>query len=428
MDEVGRSDGQFLESFIRERDEAAFEALVRRHGPMVLGVCRRVTGHPQDAEDAFQAAFLVLARKAASIRPREHLARWLYGVAYKTALKARTAAARRRARERQVRAMPQPPARPEPSDDLRPALDRELSRLPEKYRLPVVLCELEGRTCKEAARQLGVSEGVVSVRLVRARAKLAERLSRQVLGLSAGALVAVLTGDAVAAVPAPLVSSTVRAAVVFAAGRAATNAAPAGVTALAEAVLGAMRLAKLKAAAAVAVAVLGIGLAAGGLAYRSGHSEGASGPPVVDAPPAAPKDEGARAARLAPKEEAEIPPKRGPFGFVLHGPILKDGKVVFDLEYGRSVTGLVRFIVEDAEGKRLWEFEASGQNAIKQITYGVVPKDPRYAPQQQQYPAGGKAPADILGKTVRVRADYRYTIPLGPGVEIYETTVPVPEK
>ena len=186
MDEVGRSDGQFLESFIRERDEAAFEALVRRHGPMVLGVCRRVTGHPQDAEDAFQAAFLVLARKAASIRPREHLARWLYGVAYKTALKARTAAARRRARERQVRAMPQPPARPEPSDDLRPALDRELSRLPEKYRLPVVLCELEGRTCKEAARQLGVSEGVVSVRLVRARAKLAERLSRQVLGLSAG--------------------------------------------------------------------------------------------------------------------------------------------------------------------------------------------------------------------------------------------------
>jgi RNA polymerase sigma factor (sigma-70 family) len=428
MGEVGRTDGQLLESFLRERDETAFEALVRRHGPMVLGVCRRVTGHAQDAEEAFQAAFLVLARKAASVRPREQLARWLYGVAYKTALKARVAAARRRTRERQVPAMPQPQARPEPSDELCPVLDRELSRLPEKYRLPLVLCALEGRTYREAARQLGLSEGALSVRLVRAKVKLAARLSRLGLGLAAGSLSAVLAADAAASVPAPLVSSTVRGAAMFAAGRTAADTIPTRVMALAKEVLGAMRLAQLKAAAVVAVAVLGAGLAAGGLAYRSGHSENPGVPLVADVAPGAPREEGERGAKPPPREEGEVPRKRGPYGFVILGPTLKGGKVVFDLEYGRSVTGLVRFIVEDSDGKKLWEVEASGQTAIKQITYGVVPADPRYSLQQQKYPAGGNPPQDIRGRTVRVTAHYRFTVPLGPGVEIYVITVRVPEK
>src|SRR5262245_5857577 len=128
----GLSDGELLGTFLERRDEAAFEALVRRHGPMVLGVCRRVLHDPHDAEDAFQATFLVLVRKAAAVVPREAVGNWLYGVAYRTALEARRAAARRRTKERQVKDMPHPPVGPEEAwHELRPLLDEELSRLPD---------------------------------------------------------------------------------------------------------------------------------------------------------------------------------------------------------------------------------------------------------------------------------------------------------
>ena len=135
----GATDGQLLKCFLDQQDEAAFEALVRRHGAMVLGVCRRVLQNPHDAEDAFQATFLVLVRKAASIVPREMVGNWLYGVAYRTALKAKAAAIKQRAKEMQVKDMP----RHESADDdliwrnLQPLLDRELNRLPDKYRVPV---------------------------------------------------------------------------------------------------------------------------------------------------------------------------------------------------------------------------------------------------------------------------------------------------
>src|SRR5262249_51181418 len=157
---------------------AAFAALLRRHGPMVLGVCRRLVSNASDAEDAFQATFLVLARKAASVVPRELVGNWLYGVAYRTALKAEALSARRRAVERQVEAVPDPPTSPEQvGRDLRPLLDRELERLPAKYRVPVVLCDLEGRTRREVAGQLGIPEGTLSSRLAAARKLLAGRLS-----------------------------------------------------------------------------------------------------------------------------------------------------------------------------------------------------------------------------------------------------------
>src|SRR5947209_5026354 len=171
----GPSDGRLLESFAHRGDQAAFEALVRRHGPMVLGVCRRVLGDVHAAEDALQATFLVLVRKAASIAKRELLGNWLYGVAYRTALKAKTAAARRRAKERQVRPMPNPGNEEEVWRELQPLLDQELSRLPDKYRIPVVLCDLQGKSRQEAARQLGCPEGTVSSRLARARVMLAKR-------------------------------------------------------------------------------------------------------------------------------------------------------------------------------------------------------------------------------------------------------------
>ena len=160
QDGAGRTDGQLLASFIDQKDEAAFEALVRRHGPMVFGVCRRVVGNHHDAEDAFQATFLVLARKASSVRPRERVANWLHGVALRTAMKAKTMTAKRRGREKQVTEMPEPEAAQQDQwRDLQPLLDQELNGLPENYRLPILLCDLEGKTIKEATQQLGWPQG-----------------------------------------------------------------------------------------------------------------------------------------------------------------------------------------------------------------------------------------------------------------------------
>src|SRR5437016_3858172 len=188
-DGAGLTDGQLLTLFIERRDEAAFEALVRRHGPMVLGVCRRLLRNHQDAEDAFQATFLVLVRKAASVLPRGLVANWLYGVARQTALKARATVATREGRERQVATMPEPAGREQDLwCELQPLLDEELGRLPDKYRAVLVLCDLEGKTRKEAARQLRVPEGTVAGRLARARAMLAMRLARRGLVVSGGML------------------------------------------------------------------------------------------------------------------------------------------------------------------------------------------------------------------------------------------------
>src|SRR6516164_6401664 len=179
------TDERLLEDYISHRDNVAFAALVRRHGPMVWGVCRRVLCNHHDAEDAFQATFLVLVRRAGSISSRELLANWLYGVAHQTALKARATAGKRKGRERQVTQMPEAAAAEQDLwHDLQPLLDEELRRLPDKYRAVVVLCDLEDKTRKEVARQLGCPEGTVAGRLARARAMLANRLTRRGIALS----------------------------------------------------------------------------------------------------------------------------------------------------------------------------------------------------------------------------------------------------
>src|SRR5205807_9145249 len=166
QDGAGLTDGQLLRCFLEQRDDAAFAALVQRHAGMVWGVCRRLLDH-HDAEDAFQATFLVLVRKAAGV-PRGAVANWLYGVARQTAVRLRATAAKRGRRETQVVTMPEPTV-PEVRDaDLQVAVDEELSRLPDHYRSVVVLCDLEGMTRKEAARQLGIPEGSVASRLARA--------------------------------------------------------------------------------------------------------------------------------------------------------------------------------------------------------------------------------------------------------------------
>src|SRR5262249_3177344 len=162
---AGLTDGQLLDRFLADGDATAFEALVQRHGPMVLATCRRVLGDWHEAEDAFQATFLVLVRKAASVVPRDMVGNFLYGVAHPTAVRLRAAASRRGRRERPSAALSELAARRDPCDDLRPLLDQELSRLPDRYRAALLLCDLQGKTRKEAARLLGWPEGTVSSRL-----------------------------------------------------------------------------------------------------------------------------------------------------------------------------------------------------------------------------------------------------------------------
>jgi RNA polymerase sigma factor (sigma-70 family) len=288
-----QSDGQLLEDYVSRGNAIAFEALVRRHGPMVLRVCQRFRLNTHDAEDAFQATFLVLVRKAASIVPRDRVGAWLHGTACLAAQKARAVISRRQAREKQVRIMPEACAVVKGLwDDLEPFLDQELRRLPEKYRLTVVLCDLEGKTRKEAAQQLGWPEGTVAGRLARARSLLARRLRRHSLPVSGGVLAAVLAEKAAsAAMPTPLLLQTCQAAASFAAGPGASaSIVSTPVTALTKGVLKTMFMAKLKILAALALI---IALAGGGISLwqRDGStSDLLQAATKADAPTSAPKD------------------------------------------------------------------------------------------------------------------------------------------
>jgi RNA polymerase sigma factor (sigma-70 family) len=267
---AGLTDAQLLERFAARRDEvgaAAFEALVARHGAMVWGVCRHLLRDPHAAEDAFQATFLVLVRKARGLKVGDSLGGWLHGVTHRVAARARADALKRERRECTGEGLPfEPAADGDELDhiDLRPVLHEELARLPEKYRAPLVLCYLEGLTHDEAAARLRWPVGTVRGRLARAREQLRGRLARRGLGVGAGAgaIAAVLAGEARAAVPPALVSSTVHAATGTAAGGLlAAGAVPAAAVALSQGVIRAMTLAKLKLAGAV---LLTTGLVAGG--------------------------------------------------------------------------------------------------------------------------------------------------------------------
>jgi RNA polymerase sigma factor (sigma-70 family) len=271
------TDGQLLECYLSCRQPAALEALVRRHGLMVWNVCRRVLGCDHDAEDAFQATFLVLVRKAASVHPRAKVGNWLYGVAHQTALKARATRAKRLARERPVSHTPDSPARsPGPWDDLHPLLDQEISRLAEKYRTAIVLCELEGKSVREAARQLGVAQGTVASRLSRARTILARRLARHGLAVPGGTLACGLARDpGAASVLARVMAATIQVVSLLAAGQApVTGLLSAKAAALTEGVVKSMLLTRIKIAL---VLVLGFALAAAG-AGRWFHRTEAAAP------------------------------------------------------------------------------------------------------------------------------------------------------
>jgi RNA polymerase sigma factor (sigma-70 family) len=362
----GLTDGQLLECFLTHRNEAAFEALLRRHGPMVLGVCRRVLRNSQDAEDAFQATFLVLVRKAAEIAQPELLGNWLYGVAYRTALDARSATARRRARERQVNAMPEP----EVSDtadvwrDLRPLLDHELSRLPDKYRVPVVLCDLEGRTRREVAQQLGIPTGTLSGRLTTARRLLAGRLTRQGLVLSAGALTGALWQGA-ARVPAPLVISTVQAATAVAAGQAVAAVVSARVAALAQGMVKAMFVTRLKIATALLL-VVGLLLGAGLLGREPGaaQSPAEENTQVAQAP-------GQEAQKAGPPRVLKLEGKGRRVAWSPDGKTLVVVEILEPLFFGKKGSAIKLWDVAKGEVKQTLAEDTGGGLAFQQVVYSA---------------------------------------------------------
>jgi RNA polymerase sigma factor (sigma-70 family) len=300
-------DRELLERFATGQEETAFAELVQRHGPMVQGVCRRVLRDVHDAEDAFQATFLVLVRKAGSLQERGSVAGWLYTVAYRLALKAKANAWRNQLRERKLDALPAAEA---PADsiwwELRPILDEELLRLPEKYRVPIVLCYLEGKTTAEAAHHLGCPLGTVSSRLARARDRLRARLARRGLGLSSGLFVTALTQQGTsAAPPSTLVQTALQAALSFVPGKAGRAVStPAAV--LAEGMLKSRWAAGLKFAAALLL-TLGAAGAATAVLLR---------PPPADQPSAVDTGEALVERRLAAPEEPDDPecrdhPRRG---------------------------------------------------------------------------------------------------------------------
>jgi RNA polymerase sigma factor (sigma-70 family) len=328
------SDGGLLEAFLTGRDEAAFEILVKRHGPMVLGVCKRILRNMYDAEDAFQAVFLVLAKKAGSIVPREHVGNWLYGVAYRTALQARAKLGRRRAHELQVNDMPHPTVAPDLDlFELHQALDLELNKLPDKYRVPIVLCDLEARSRKDVARQLRIAEGTLSSRLASGRQKLAGRLARHGFCLAAGALASTLTHQAASAgMSATLVGTTVKAAALAAAGDSAAGLISAHVLALSQGVLKTMLLQKLKMISLIMLGVLlgGVGVGAIGVPGRT------SGPAVQAAQPAP----SGQTQNTRPDEPEPI-----------DGGLLLDPKIQEELRLSKSQIERLKAVSRDADAK-----------------------------------------------------------------------------
>src|SRR5262245_57377941 len=283
--------GQLLETYLTRRDEAALEALLARHGPMVWGVCRRVLGDYHDAEDAFQATFLVFVRKATSVTPRAMLANWLYGVAHQTALNIRASVRKRQRREQPMANLPEPPVMDERVwRDIQPILDEEMSRLPDRYRVVIVMCDLEGKTRKEAARHLHCPEGTVAGRLARARGMLAKRLVKRGVAITGAASATLLVQHAsCACVPHAAMTATLGAASLFAAGNAAAmGVISSKVVAATEGVLKAMIFSKLKVVVTVALA-LGF-VVAGASVFSSRTAAGDGAQPAAEAP-AKPEEE-----------------------------------------------------------------------------------------------------------------------------------------
>jgi RNA polymerase sigma factor (sigma-70 family) len=413
-DTVAASDAHLLDRFRASGDEVAFAMLVRRHGPLVMGVCRRVLRHHQDAEDAFQATFLVLARKAASIHRRTSLASWLYGVARRVAADARRAAARRQARERRATNMGH--AQPDLEAawrELQAVLAQEVERLPQKYQLPFVLCCLEGRSKAEAAAQLGWKEGTVSSRLAEARRRMQDCLARRGLTLAAALCAVAAAAGSASALSSALVTTTVSAALGVRAGMVAGVSARAA--ALANGVTKAMFASKVKTATAVLLVVGLLATAVGTQIHRA-----FADPPAREATP--PEEAKADKALAAKPDKADLQAVPFPAGGVLqlgatrlrHGcgvsqlVLSPDGTQVavygsgnlslWNTRTGASVrrVGLPgafqASLVWLADGRGIVAIHGSDGSAWEFTNEQATPKPPRMAPPVHVAP--GRTPAD----------------------------------
>lgn len=310
QDGADLTDGELLELYVARGEEAAFEALVRRHGPMVLGVCHRILRNEADAEDAFQATFLVFVHKAASIRSRERVSNWLYGVAHNTALKAKAMNRRRHMKEREARTVLKNEAREEAWQEVQTMLDAELSRLPDKYRVPIVLCDLEGKTIKEAARHLGWPQGTVATRLTRGRSQLAKQLTKHGLTLSGGVIAAALAQEsALGNLPSALLASTTKAASSFAAtGHSmAAGVASTKVAALTNGMMKTILLAKLQLGASLVLVFAFFGASTGVYwAHGSGSSEITAAAWTPDTQPPSPAALASQAMKPTPGDAKSV--------------------------------------------------------------------------------------------------------------------------
>jgi RNA polymerase sigma factor (sigma-70 family) len=367
------SDGQLLQRFLASREEAAFAALLERHGPMVWRVCHRVLGHRHNAEDVFQATFLTLARKTASIRKAASVACWLHGVSYRLARRLQAKLARQRCG--QARPADDNPADKAGSKELQAVLDDELAQLAEKYRLPLVLCYLEGQTRDEAAGQLGWSLSTFKRRLDRARTLLAARLTRRGLSLGValwtGGLLADTDASAMPALIVPKLSLGTR--VCHAAGLIAAGKTVAGIVspralALTEGMVTSMMITKLKRVAAVLLAVVFL---AGGVGLWTARQMEAAQPPSLPHPsPPTPLPDGERgrgegenqgAGKAQPKGDNAAFIKRGDYLVNVvarcgdcHTPRNKKG----ELDMSRHLQGASMWFTPKVKGKGEWEDDA----------------------------------------------------------------------
>jgi RNA polymerase sigma factor (sigma-70 family) len=381
-------DAELLTRFARDADRAAFELLLWRHGPMVLRTCQAVLPDAHDAEDAFQATFLVLARKAGSIGRREAMGAWLYRVAHRIAVKLHRQARRRGGHERQgldLDALPGQAARPDTAaaGEVRRLLHAEVERLPDKYRAPVVLCYLEGCSNEEAAAQLGWPRGTVSGRLARARELLRRRLERFGLPATAGAALTFLSGEATAAVPAGLVAPTVQAALTAASGGAVPGLVSPRVVSLTEGAMTAMTGLKVK-------LLLGLALGlttAGAVAYSSagpgagdgGKKEAAAPAPLV------------KVVRVAAAQEGIL---------VAVGTEVKKeaagAKGVFEVKLGKEV----RFYRPLHEGDRVAKGQILAQLDDRLARHDVALKEARVRAAEAEYKA-----ANAMAREAQARLD-----------------------
>jgi RNA polymerase sigma factor (sigma-70 family) len=350
-------DAELLQRFTDGNEEAAFAVLLRRHGPMVLGVSRRILHRLQDAEDVFQATFLILARKAAAIRKRESVGSFLHGVAHRLAVRARAQGVRRQARERQAADMHGQGTNVEAAwQEVQAALDAALEDLPEKYRTALVLCYLEGKTHAEAADLLGCPLATIRTRVARGRKLLRQQLTGHGLNLSAAALAALLLASAApAATPASLTGATLKAALPFAAGQAAKTLCSAAVAGLVEGGLKTMSLGKMK---GMLILVVAAGILAGAAALA--HGVLAVGQPPAPSNTQPPGREGPPMAKAAEPGEVEVAGKvLAPDGKpvasarlywvrLLHNPPQSDEDLAWDRKAVTAADGTFRLKVSHA--------------------------------------------------------------------------------